>query len=580
MRRTTFAWLAAVLWLLGLAAAQAQEGLSPTTAALSPETIQIEGQGAEVPLDGRSRYWVDTGAARTIDQIEAAGDTLPWRLREPGQQYRIDGKALWLQFQVAARGPGHWYVQVASSGLDRAQLFYRNGAGHWVVQEAGDSKPVSQWALPGRVPTFELSSPATGEPVRYWLRIEHERVDFAAPVTLYGQGALMALREGEQLLMGAYFGLAALIILVAAANAFAYRDRNFAVYAVYVLTLSVGQVAYLGVGAQHLWDHWLKWNELATFVLPSLSAAAALWFVQGVTEPARFSRGLNLAVWGVIAAVLSAVALDTFLASRASFALVMGLMVVSMVMVAVLIGMVWTQGDDREVRLIALGFLPVLVMAAFPVARSFNLIPNSALTRYGVSIGAAMEMPILFYALSRRGQRRREGHQRAAALPRTDALTGLADTRSLLQRMDTALARSRGQKHGCAAMAVRIANFAAIRSEYGASTGERALVVAASHLRRAIADIDLAARVGEQEFALLLEGPTTAEVAMDRAQKMVASGLRHSDALPPNVVLKFNIAVAMMPERDLDAQASLRWLQDSVNAMRPDTRKLIRPLNF
>ena len=86
-----------------------------------------------------------------------------------------------------------------------------------------------------------------------------------------------------------------------------------------------------------------------------------------------------------------------------------------MVVVVGLIILVWTQGDDPHIRLIALGFLPVLVMAIFPIAKGMNLIPISFLTRYGLSIGAALEMPILFYALSLRGSRRREAQVRAAA---------------------------------------------------------------------------------------------------------------------------------------------------------------------
>ena len=212
-------------------------------------------------------------------------------------------------------------------------------------------------------------------------------------------------------------------------------------------SLAAGQVAYLGVGAQHVWDHWLKWNEVATFLLPGLSSAAALWFTRTVTEPARFSKALDLLVWSLIAALLSAVALDTFIVSRGSFALVMVLTALAVVVVIGLIILVWTQGDDPHIRLIALGFLPVLVMAIFPIAKGMNLIPISPLTRYGLSIGAALEMPILFYALSLRGSRRREAQVRAAALSRNDALTGLAHTRTLLQRLDSALVRCRALKH-------------------------------------------------------------------------------------------------------------------------------------
>ncbi len=541
--------------------------------------IELSAQQQSVPLEGRVRYWLEPGGTKTVDEVEAGATALPWAVRRAGQQLRVDGHALWMQFDAVATGPERWFVALSSSGLDRAQLFYRGPDGRWVVLEAGDTRPVSQWPVPGRVPTFELSH-QTGQAVRYWLRVEHARFDFAVPMTLYSQSKLLEVREREQFLLGAYFGLAALIVFVTLASALRYRDRDFATYGVYVVLLSAGQAAYLGVGAQHLWDTWLRWNQLSTFLLPGLGSAAGLWFVHRVTEPARFSRGLNHAVRALIALLLAAVIADAFVPTRATVSLALVLMLAAVLMVGVLVVLVWRQGDDPSIRLIALGFLPVLVSALFPVLRGLNLIPNSPLTRYGLTLGSAIEMPILYYALSLRLARRREAQLRASALPRTDALTGLADGRSLLQRLEAALSRARSQKHPCALLGVKIANFDAIAAEYGREVLERALVVAGSHVRRAATDIDLAARVGEREFALLLEGPTTTETASARAQQVVASGLRQAQALPPGVMLKFQVVVAMLPERDHDAAGSLQWLMAGLAAMRQDSRKQIRPLNF
>lgn len=579
MRRLIHACaFALLLWLWGTGAALA-EGWPEAPAQAAP-AIALSQPQSRISLDERSRYWVDTTGIRRAGQIEAAGETLPWRLHERGASYNIDGKALWFAFEAANPShAGHWYLEIASSGVDRAQLFYRDAQGRWVEQEAGDSRQVSLWPLPGRFPTFALS-PAAGASVRYLLRIEHARVDFASPITLAEQSVLMASREREQFLLGAYFGLAALTALVAAANGIVYRDRNFGVYAFYVAALAVGQLAYLGVGAQHLWDQSLKWNEMATFLLPGISSAAVLWFTRVVTEPARFSRALDLAVWSLIAGLLSAVALDSFLASRSSFALVMALTALAMVVVVGLIVLVWTKGDDPHIRLIALGFLPVLVMAVFPVARGLNLIPASALTRYALALGAAVEMPILFYALSLRGSRRREAQVRAAALSHNDPLTGVAHSRTLLQRLDGAIARARELRHACALMAVRISNFDAIVSEFGREGADRALIVAASMLRHAITDIDMAARVGERDFALLLEGPTTTERALSCAQQVVVTGLRSAPALPAGIPLKFHLTVALLPDQELDAAGSLKWALDHVAAMPTETRKSIRPLNF
>jgi diguanylate cyclase (GGDEF)-like protein len=571
--------LLALLSPLGAGVASAQDG-APAASAVPAVTIALTPDQQVIPLDGRSRYWVDPDGAATPDRVEAAGDTLPWATRRPGASYNLDGKALWVQFDVAKPRGQRWYVEVRSSGIDRVQMLYRNPGGHWVVQEAGDTKPVSGWPIPGRFPTFELAA-VTDQPatVRHWLRIEHARVDFASPIALSSLSALMASREREQFLLGGYFGLALLVAVVSAAKAVGYRDRNFGVYAVYVTALAAGQLAYLGVGAQHLWVDWLKWNELSTFVLPGVSAAAALWFARTVTEPARFSRALDRVVWALIAALLGAVVIDTFVSTRATFALLL-LIMAALILVAGLIALVWTQGDDPQIRLIALGFLPVMVAAVFPVLRGLNLIPTSAATRYALSFGAALEMPILFYALSLRGSVRRESQVRAAALSGQDALTGLAHARTLAPRLDNALKRARSLKHPCALLAARLTNHEAVAAEFGREVAERMLVVTAALLRNAITDIDLAVRIGERDFALLLEGPTTTENAIGRAQQLVASGLRDHAALPGGTVVKFNIAVALLPEDSLDAQASIKWLFDSLNAIRADTRKPIRAVNF
>ena len=554
-------------WLLACSAVLAQPAAAPIV--LSPG-------GTKVVLDAQSSFSIDETRLQTPQELERQGPQA-WKPRSASQQHRLDGKALWVRFDADVRDTGPWYLAVGSSGIDRVQVFHRTEDGRWRTQEAGDSVPVSQWPVPGRVPTFELSRP-TGKPVTYLVRIEHDRVDFAAELALYSHAGLIAVREREQFLMGCYFGIAALLAAVALANAVTYRDRNFAIYAGYLIVFTLGQAAYLGVGAQHLWDHSLQWNALSTFLLPGLSAVMALWFVQTVTEPARFSRQLNLLVVALIMGLLLAVVLETWIPSRAILHARLAFTAAALALVVLLIGLVWRKGDDPDIRIIALGFVPVLVMAMFPIARGLGLMPNNIFTRYGLAIGAALEMPILFYALSRRGNRRREAHLRASALPHTDALTGLADRRHLLQRLEAAMRRARNQKHSCALLAVRLANYDGIAADFGRETLDRALVVAASHLRRCAADIDIAARVAERDFALLVEGPTSSDMAVARAQLLVASGLRPSGALPPDLTLRLQVVVAMLPGQQPDAGSALQWVLSAAALVKPDSRKQIRML--
>lgn len=569
---------AVLLWCAscwsGAAASLPADAPPPVTAA----TIALA-DVSPVRLEGRSLYWIDRDGSRQVEQLESGAEPVPWRVRRRDQQDRLHGGALWIQFEATVPAHQHWYLEIGASIYDRIQLFHRDRAGAWVVQEAGTSLQVSQWAVPGRLPTFALARDDP-RPVRYWLRVAEERDDFSAPLNLYREDTLQGGREQSQFLYGAYFGLAALVALASLVNGIAFRDKAYLAFALYVLLLGWGQLGRAGIGSQHVWQEWQSWNEGTVGLWPGAATAAALWFVKVVTDPARLSRALDLAVWALIAGLLAGVALDLVIGTKTSMTLV--LLLVSLALLAIL-GMVtwgWLDGKEPSLKLVAVGFLPVLVMGLFPLARGLGLMPSNVLTRVGLFFAAAIQLPILYYALNVRLLQRREGELRTGALSRTDALTGLPHRQGLIERLDSSLANARGQKQACGLMGIRIANLDAIVEEFGKDAAEKALVVAASHLRRAIVGFDMAARVGEREFALLLEAPLTQQTATSRAQQVVASGLRQVEALPSALTLKFHVAVGLLPNPQMDGAASLQWVLDGLDQITPDARKLIKPLNF
>ncbi len=530
-----------------------------------------------IPLHPHARSFVDNTGSRRIAEVSAGGETLGWKQRRMEQTDRIDGKALWIEFDVQPREPGSWFVVVGAAGIDHVELYHRNAAGAWVVQRAGSAQPLSTWPVPGRYPTLRLD---TTQATRYWMRIENSRLDFAAPLELYSEHALLAKRNRDQFLLGAYFGITALLALAALVSGIVYRDHAFRAFAAYLTVVCGSQLARVGIGAELIWPDWPYWNDVAVHAWPGLPAAAALWFVRVVTEPARLARSLDVAIMGLGAALLVAVAASAVLGTRGAMVMVLSLTGLSLAAVTGTLLWGWTDGRDREVRLIALAFLPVLILALFPLARAFNLVPVSTLTRNAIIYGTILQAPILYYVLQIRSMRRREGEVRAAALSHTDALTGLPHRPAFLERLNTTLTRARNHKQNFALLGVRVANVEAIAGEFGRDTLDKALVVAASHLRRVVSDIDMVARVAEHDFALLLEGPIDSALAVSRAQQVVASGLRQAEALPVAATLKFHVTVGLMPHHSLDGLATLQWMQESLNQITPDAKKAIRPLNF
>jgi diguanylate cyclase (GGDEF)-like protein len=276
----------------------------------------------------------------------------------------------------------------------------------------------------------------------------------------------------------------------------------------------------------------------------------------------------------VIVALMLVSAVDVFMPTLTGFTLSMNLLTLSMFLVLLLLGLAMARGD-RHSRWIAAGFALIILGGAFPVARNFGLITSGFLSEYGLMLGSAMEMPLLFYGLNRRLNEQTESRARGQALSVTDPLTGLTSGRKLLTLLEASLVRARTGRP-FAMMVVELANHAHLQRDHGREEAERGLVLAAARLKTAVRDIDTVARVGNQHFAVLMESPCTLDEANAMATHVVAMGLRTSAALPDGATLRFHVVLGMLPMPGLDAQRTLEKLMQELRLMTSDARKTIR----
>lgn len=545
--------------------------------------LQLNAPDGQVALAEHSQFWIDATGEAVLEQVEASEYDLPFAMRPAGHTTMLGKQVMWLRFSTMQPDLSQrWVLEVSSAGVDRVNLYYRDAAGNWAEQHAGDKIPVSQWPRPDRFPVFDLDSEQPG-PVTYFLRIEQARRPFSAPLYIYKHPALLAQRMQEQFLLGAYFGLALLMALVAAANGVAFRDRSFAAYAVYIATLAAAQAALLGIGGQYLWPGWATWNDLSAFLLPVAATCSGLWFARVVTRPRQLPIALDWLSLKLIIALPLLTALDTLFPTHTGFIGITALIIAAMVLVCAIVFGAWRSGDP-SMRWIALGFVPMAAVAPFPILRDLGLIPISFLTQHGLTVGAALQTPMLFYGLLRRAAQRREARARAAALAQTEPLTGLSNLHTFEARLHEALLRSSRNRHRSALLMIDLSNHGWFLKEHGRQIADYALVLTGSCLRKLARDIDIAARVGDSEFALLIEGPVNAAQAVAAATQLVAHALHPSDLLPVGSHLKLHVAIAMVPDahcgEQADAALHLAYMLKSLREMPANTRKSIKTVNF
>jgi diguanylate cyclase (GGDEF)-like protein len=116
--------------------------------------------------------------------------------------------------------------------------------------------------------------------------------------------------------------------------------------------------------------------------------------------------------------------------------------------------------------------------------------------------------------------------RRIEAMATTDALTGLPNRRHLGDSLELALAQARRDRGGFALLLLDLDRFKQINDSLGADVGDRVLVEVGERIKTCLRQGDLLARVGGDQFAMLVHAADQrgAEIAAARVLEVTGRG--------------------------------------------------------
>lgn len=145
----------------------------------------------------------------------------------------------------------------------------------------------------------------------------------------------------------------------------------------------------------------------------------------------------------------------------------------------------------------------------------------------------------------------------------TDPLTGLANNRALHERLGRVAATANARRSRLALLIIDLDDFRRYNTNWGHLVGDAALRAFARALRNATRTADFVARVGGEEFAVLLEeaGETEARVVATHIHTAIAAG---SEGLPSPFTA--SIGIGLFPH-DVPDATSLYAVADTAVLM-------------
>lgn len=143
-----------------------------------------------------------------------------------------------------------------------------------------------------------------------------------------------------------------------------------------------------------------------------------------------------------------------------------------------------------------------------------------------------------------------------------DALTGLPTVRLAHDRLQMALHASRRSGHGLALLFVDLDGFKAVNDRHGHAAGDAVLCAVATRLSQLIRASDTAARIGGDEFLLILAELPAPVAAMQIAQRVVEMLAQPIDFHGQALQVGASVGIALYPEHGEDAE-TLRAAADA-----------------
>jgi diguanylate cyclase (GGDEF)-like protein len=349
-------------------------------------------------------------------------------------------------------------------------------------------------------------------------------------------GALMAM------------SLAALLIWVV------LSDRLLVLYAI-LFALQALYVAYLS-GQGFEWPVLslalpaisYTWNIAAAF-----SGAVACLFVREIAELQRFSpRVYTLFGWFAVAFVVLAFAnfLDVFGLDTIVTAIGNIVFVISAVTTLVVAFLAWRR-DNRAAGwfLVAWGLLETLTIAtALHLLFSREGGESALLLYFGLPASMVAAAVLVALGVADRLRDQREALTDAERRAQSDALTGVLNRRSLLERLDSACLRARARGLPIALLFIDLDHFKQINDSHGHPAGDACLKAIIPPIQSELRQSDLIGRYGGEEFVVILSSAdaAAAQPIAERIRQRVAEISVPGFGAPIHVTCSIGIATSDM----------------------------------
>ncbi|MCW8808807.1 MAG: sensor domain-containing diguanylate cyclase, partial [Rhodanobacter sp.] len=537
---------------------------SALSAAVTPP-VPLD-QVATGPLGKHASYLIEQGARLDVAQARAAWQGGAFR---PGKHavasFGIGSPPVWMHLALdnPRQQPLAYRVMVGTTWIDHLEVDVWHDGRLVQTWRSGDAVVGAPHVVPGAGYEF----PGLFAPGRSDLFI---RADTADPLLLPLQ--LVPVEQAVQHDLGLRYGYGLLygfLLALIVYNAVLYlglRRRSLLYYALYLVSFIATHLAYTGHGLAWIWPGHPGFQRYVILVLMVLFGCAGLLFASRFLELREHAPRLRRGLFAVAAMALALIGLMVGLGSQLGAALVAFSFLLLYAVGMVLLGILTLRNGRSAGRFFLGAVLCGLTGVVATLLTVWGWIPFSALAFHGAEVGVLCEAMLLALALASRVRHQEKAFQVVEHQARIDSLTGLINRRAFFDSAAGSWAIAERNARPLSIAMFDIDNFKSVNDCYGHDLGDRALAHVAHMLAEGFRACDLVARLGGEEFIVLLP-ETSLEDASRLCERIRATVAAHPVAIDGHTIaLTTSVGVAtlaMQPTLKALIREADHWLYEA-----------------
>lgn len=494
-----------------------------------------------------------------------------------GNNFGFSKAAYWVRFTIHtdASAPTPLLLEIQHPLLDNISLFIPEGNNRFAIKSSGEDYPFSQRDVAYRNYVFNLPINAAQENT-YYLRLQTEG-SMQLPLFLWTPNAFISHVDTSNLIMGGYYGIMSLLVLIAISSYVKIRDRLFLAYAFYLTSYLFFQLSLNGFGFQFLWYDTSYLASRATSASTGLVVIGGLVFSGSFLQVWGFKhRYLKTVYFILMTAAVTSVLLSLIgnYAIAVQFSTLVGMFFPFVVFIAAIVSVL---NGYKPARFFLIAWSVFLGGVFIFGLLHLGLIPRTFFTTYAIQIGSLIEVLVIGYALmyridllqaekeqavsqanvylnqintgleslvETRTEQLEEKNKELSELAMHDSMTGLLNHNASLDYLERMKLYSQRYNKELAVIMADIDLFKAVNDTFGHVAGDKVITTIATVMQNTVRESDICGRFGGEEFILILpesDMHNTRELAERIRENIQALSIPEIDNMP--VTASFGIAI-------------------------------------